>query len=54
MVGAGLYPLTKVFSFSPLTLTLSPRRGEREAEEETFCKPYETRPYRWTLAGNEY
>jgi hypothetical protein len=30
---------SKVF-LSPLTLTLSLHRGEREKEEETFGKPY--------------
>jgi hypothetical protein len=32
--------VAKGFFLSPLTLTLSPRRGEREEEEETFGKPY--------------
>jgi hypothetical protein len=42
MEDAHLYPLTKVFSHPPLTLTLSPRRGERGEEEETFGKAYKS------------
>jgi hypothetical protein len=38
-----LYRLPKVFSYSPLTLTLSPQRGERVIKEGTFGNCYKLR-----------
>jgi hypothetical protein len=38
--------IAKSFFLLPLTLTLSPRRGERGKEEETFAKPYKMGPAR--------
>ena len=37
-----LYSLPKVFSYPPLTLTLSPRWGERGQEERTFGNEYKS------------